>query len=96
MSDLIIYPLLFVFGAIASGLMILSAFIGKKAGYATSIVIDFAAGTLGFSLLPVTVLLFRDGVFTVYVFLFYLLGFFATFALARLIKSIKSRRDRKR
>lgn len=85
MSDLVIYPLLFVFGAIASGLMILSAFIGKKAGYATSIVIDFAAGTLGFSLLPATVLLFRNGVFTVYVFLFYFAGFAIVSALVRII-----------
>ena len=85
MSDLVIYPLLFVFGAIASGLMILSAFIGKKAGYATSIVIDFGTGTLGFSLLPATVLLFRNGVFTVYVFLFYFAGFAIVSALVRII-----------
>lgn len=85
MSDLVIYPLLFFFGAIASGLMILSAVIGKKTGYATSIVIDFAAGTLGFSLLPATVLVLRDGVFTVYVFLFYFAGFAIVSALIRII-----------
>ena len=89
MSDLVIYPLLFVFGAIASGLMILSAVISKKTGYATSIVIDFGAGTLGFSLLPVTVLVFRDGVFTVYVFLFYFAGFAIVSALVRIICGTK-------
>ena len=93
MSDALLYPLLAVTGGACRLFAALSAFIGKKAGFAAGVLADFAAGAIGLSPLPAAVLIFRDGLFTPYVFLFFLSGFAVVSAIARLLSNVRKRKN---
>lgn len=89
MIDPLLYLLLALAGGACRLFTALSAFVGKKAGFAAGVLADFIAGVIGFSSLPAAVLIFRDGMFTPYVFLFYFAGFAIVSALIRTICGTK-------
>lgn len=89
MSDAFLYPLLALSGGACRLFTVLSAFVGKKAGVTAGVLADFIAGAIGLAPLPAAVLIFRDGIFTPYVFLFYFAGFAIVSALIRTISGAK-------
>ncbi len=89
MSDAFLYPLLALSGGACRLFTALSAFVGKKAGVTAGVIADFIAGAIGLAPLPAAVLIFRDGIFTPYVFLFYFAGFAIASALIRTISGAK-------
>lgn len=92
MSDAIFYPLLLLLGAAANAILSLSDRIGRKSA-AVRLVSDFTLGIIAFAPFPALVLIFRDGVFTAYSFLFYAVGIIAANAPKRFFHTVRKRKN---